>query len=51
MGAYRAGADPVIDRAIVMHEALTAFLCQMGGEVISLDDSVAMLTQLLGANG
>ncbi|MGN6356244.1 MAG: FliI/YscN family ATPase [Novosphingobium sp.] len=51
MGAYRAGADPVIDRAIAMHEALTAFLCQMGGEVISLDDSVAMLTQLLGPNG
>jgi flagellum-specific ATP synthase len=41
----------VIDRAIAMHEALTGFLCQPGGQVITLDDSVAMLTQLLGASG
>ncbi len=51
MGAYRAGADPVIDRAIAMHEALTAFLCQPAGQVISLDTSVAALTQLLGNAG
>jgi flagellum-specific ATP synthase len=51
MGAYRAGADPVIDRAIAMHEALTGFLCQPGGQIVTLDDSIAMLSQLLGANG
>lgn len=51
MGAYRAGADATIDRAIAMHEALTGFLCQPGGEIISLDDSVAGLTQLLGPGG
>lgn len=51
MGAYRAGADPVIDRAIAMHEALTGFLCQSAGEIIPLDDSVAMLTRLLSPGG
>ncbi|MEO5587606.1 MAG: flagellum-specific ATP synthase FliI, partial [Novosphingobium sp.] len=48
MGAYRAGADPVIDRAIAMHEALTGFLCQPGGQIITLDDSIIALVQLLG---
>jgi flagellum-specific ATP synthase len=28
MGAYRQGADPQLDRAIAMHERLTAFLAQ-----------------------
>jgi len=48
MGAYRAGADPHLDRAIAMHELLTAFLCQAGGEVIDLDTSAAQLAALLG---
>lgn len=48
MGAYRAGADPQLDRAIAMHELLTAFLCQPGGEIISIEDSAAQLTALLG---
>ena len=47
MGAYRAGADPHLDRAIAMHELLTAFLCQPGGEIIDLDDSAAQLAALL----
>jgi flagellum-specific ATP synthase len=49
MGAYRAGADPQLDRAIVMHELLTAFLCQPAGEIIDLDTSAAQLAALLGA--
>jgi flagellum-specific ATP synthase len=49
MGAYRAGADPQLDRAIVMHDLLTAFLCQAGGEIIDLDTSGAQLAALLGA--
>jgi flagellum-specific ATP synthase len=49
MGAYRAGADPQLDRAIVMHELLTAFLCQSQGEIIDLDVSAAQLAALLGA--
>ena len=47
MGAYRAGADPQLDRAIVMHELLTAFLCQSQGEIIDLDVSAAQLAALL----
>jgi flagellum-specific ATP synthase len=49
MGAYRAGADPQLDRAILMHDLLTAFLCQRGGEIIDLDTSAAQLAALLGA--
>ena len=48
MGAYRAGADAKLDRAIAMHDLLTAFLCQSAGEVIDLDDSAAQLMALLG---
>ena len=51
MGAYRAGADPQLDRAIAMHEALTGFLCQTAGSVISLDDSVMALIALLTREG
>ncbi len=47
MGAYRAGADPQLDRAIAMHELLTAFLCQQGGDIVHMDDSVAQLAALL----
>ncbi|WP_395395798.1 FliI/YscN family ATPase [Novosphingobium sp. BL-8A] len=47
MGAYRAGADPQLDRAIAMHQALSAFLSQPAGEVVNLADSTARLTQLL----
>ena len=47
MGAYRAGADATLDRAIAMHEALTQFLMQEGGQIVTLDQSVAALAQLL----
>ena len=48
MGAYRAGADPLLDRAITMQEPLRNFLMQALGEIVPLDDSVAALTELLG---
>jgi len=48
MGAYRAGADPQLDRAIAMHPALSAFLCQVAGEVIDLASGTAQLKALLG---
>ncbi|MGD9664651.1 MAG: FliI/YscN family ATPase [Novosphingobium sp.] len=47
MGAYRAGADPQLDRAIAMHDQLSAFLCQQTGELVDLDHSVAQLGALL----
>ncbi len=49
MGAYRAGADPQLDRAIAMHSALTAFLSQSQREIVRLDRSTAELAALLGA--
>jgi flagellum-specific ATP synthase len=49
MGAYRAGADPQLDRAIAMHEQLVAFLCQGQGEVLRMDDCVDQLAALLQA--
>ena len=51
MGAYRAGADAQLDRAIAMHDALTQFLCQEGGVVIPLEESIADLARLMGAPG
>lgn len=48
MGAYRAGADPQLDRAIVMHEALSGFISQPQREIINADDSAAALIRLMG---
>lgn len=48
MGAYRAGADPQLDRAIAMHEALSAFMSQPARSTVDLDTSFAALAQLLG---
>lgn len=47
MGAYRAGADPKLDRAIAMHDHLTAFISQPMGALHSLDSSRRQLAELL----
>ena len=47
MGAYRAGADAQLDRAIAMHARLGTFLSQPQGEVVPLDSSVAALAALM----
>ena len=47
MGAYRAGADPQLDRAIAMHGALSDFLRQEARSTVGLDASIAALTALL----
>lgn len=51
MGAYRAGADLRLDRAIAMHEQLTAFLSQSARSCVDLDSSVAALHDLLAHAG
>lgn len=51
MGAYRAGADPQLDRAIAMHGALTQFLCQPARSTVDFPTSVAALEELLGDAG
>lgn len=48
MGAYRSGADPLLDRAIAMQEPLREFLMQAQGEVIPLPASIAALSGLIG---
>jgi flagellum-specific ATP synthase len=51
MGAYRAGADPQLDRAIAMHQALSQFLCQPARSTVGLSASVEALETLLGDAG
>lgn len=48
MGAYRSGADPQLDRAIVMHDALTGFISQPQREIVPMDDATAALIRLMG---
>ena len=48
MGAYRAGGDLQLDRAIAMHEALEGFLRQEMRDVVPLSDSVVQLAALIG---
>ena len=47
IGAYRAGADPQVDRAILLNPALEAFLGQDKDEVTGLDESFERLQQIL----
>jgi flagellum-specific ATP synthase len=51
MGAYRAGADPLLDAAVALHPAITAFLAQEAGESVSLDASRAALARLMDDAG
>ena len=48
MGAYRAGADPLIDRGIALHPQISSFLAQEVSERVSLEQSVDQLEQLIG---
>ena len=47
IGAYRAGADPAVDRAIALNPQLEAFLGQDKDEATSLDESFERLAQIL----
>ena len=49
IGAYRAGADPQVDRAIVLNPDLEAFLSQDKDEVSTLDDAFVHLEGILGS--
>ena len=48
MGAYRAGADPIIDRGIALQPQIAAFLSQACGEHVSLPAAMEQLGQLIG---
>ena len=47
IGAYRDGADPIVDRAIALNPALEAFLGQDKDDVTRLADAFARLEQIL----
>lgn len=47
MGAYRAGTDPQLDRAMALQDRMQAFLAQETHERAPLSDSVAALAALL----
>ena len=51
MGAYRAGADPQLDRAIAMHAALTQFITQPARSTVPLEPSMSALAQLMQHDG
>jgi flagellum-specific ATP synthase len=48
MGAYRAGADPLLDRGIALAPALSAFMAQEMGECVPLPAAAAQLAALIG---
>ena len=47
IGAYRAGADPLVDRAIALNPALEAFLGQRADDATRLSDSFNRLEAIL----
>jgi len=51
IGAYRAGSNPEIDRAVRLRPQLRAFLCQEKNEASTLSATREALGALLGANG
>ena len=50
IGAYRAGADPQVDRAIRLNPALEAFMSQDKDEATTLEESFARLDAILTAD-
>lgn len=47
MGAYRAGSDGTLDRALQHSQQIDAFLCQARGEAVAIDQSFGMLAELV----
>src|SRR5690606_33101706 len=47
IGAYRTGADPIVDRAIALNPALEGFLTQDKDDVTRLNDSFDRLETIL----
>ncbi len=47
IGAYRTGADPIVDRAIALNPALEAFLGQDKDDHTGLSDSFTRLEAIL----
>jgi flagellum-specific ATP synthase len=50
LGAYRAGSDPLVDRAILKHPEFEAFLAQGVDERAPAEEAFAALARILGGN-
>ncbi len=50
VGAYTPGSDPRVDQAIALNEPMMNFLRQEKSEAVPLQQSIARLTQLMGAD-
>ena len=48
LGAYRSGADPLVDQGIALQPQISAFISQAGGEHVSLSQSQDQLRRLIG---
>jgi flagellum-specific ATP synthase len=48
VGAYAPGTDPVLDKAIALHERIEAFLCQEIYDNVGMLQSLGELTSLFG---
>jgi flagellum-specific ATP synthase len=48
MGAYRAGADPAVDRALACHGAILQYIRQDADETVSLPDAIGELVGVFG---
>jgi flagellar biosynthesis/type III secretory pathway ATPase len=46
LGAYPAGSDPVIDRAMRLREPISALLCQRPDEYTPYDETIERLVRL-----
>ena len=48
IGAYRAGSDAEVDRAILLNPALETFLAQDKDELSTMDEAFGALSMILG---
>ncbi|MEC7161899.1 MAG: flagellum-specific ATP synthase FliI, partial [Pseudomonadota bacterium] len=48
MGAYRQGADPLLDEAIALYPRMCQFLSQSGEESVDLATAFAQMNELVG---
>ncbi|WP_140984423.1 flagellar protein export ATPase FliI [Asticcacaulis tiandongensis] len=51
IGAYRTGADPLVDQAIALNPHIEQFLTQSPEEATSLDESFTILAHILNGSG
>jgi len=48
IGAYKSGADPLLDEAVKLHEKIERFLVQESGDICPMNETVNVLDSLAG---